>query len=300
MEGEREGKGKGAPTRAAHAVLIALAAVACSPSVVIRPDDPAFARARERLDHTRATVEANTAPPDDKLRFLQAESFYRYRFAFPRRGLGAHLAQAAAVVVELPAFQSLAGSLDLLDLRLRSYDAATQLWESLLAERPTTPLRPLLLYRLGWSYRNTSVAGLPRESGDEAFDLLIHDDPTSPLADLARAAKTVPWKSKDRATGLSLVPGLGQMYVGEYLNGGVRLGIALAAVAMIVAPAVIAYGRRDDLSWGNDWPLLATGLGGLFVLSLDYTTAYQDALRGVVQFNERAEEAFERDHATAP
>ena len=142
------------------------------------------------------------------------------------------MAQAAAVIVELPMFQSLAGSLDLLDLRLRSYDAATQLWESLLAERPTTSLRPLVLYRLGWSYRSTGVSGLPRESGDEAFDLLIHEDPQSPLAGLAREAKGVPWKSKSHATGLSLVPGLGQMYVGEYLNGTIRLSVALAAAAM--------------------------------------------------------------------
>ena len=101
------------------------------------------------------------------------------------------------------------------------------------AERPSTALRPLLLYRLGWSYRNAGVA-------------------------------------------------------------------ALASAAMIVVPAAIAYGRRDDLSWGGDWPLLATGLAGLFILSIDYTTSYQDALRAVVQFNERAEEDFERDHPTAP
>jgi hypothetical protein len=295
-----KGGAQAVTTRPAHAVIAALVLAGCSSSVLVRPDDAAFARARERLARSQASVDRTAAAADEKLRFLQAESFYRYRFAFPRRGLGANLATAAAVVVELPAFQTLAGSLDFIDLRLRSYDAATQLWESLLAERPTTPLRPLILYRLGWSYRSTSVSGLPRESGDEAFDLLIHDDPTSSLAELARTAKSVPSKSKATATGLSLVPGLGQMYVGEYLNGGVRLGIALAAVAMIVAPAVIAYGRRDDLSWGGDWPMLATGLAGLFVLNIDYTTAYQDALRGVVQFNERAEEAFERDHPDAP
>lgn len=252
------------------------------------------------MARTQAEVDRLPASPDEKLRFLQAESFYRYRFAFPERGASGHLAQAAAVVIELPAFQSLAGSLDLMELRLRSYDAATQLWESLLAERPTTTLRPLLLYRLGWSYRSAGVSGLPRESGDEAFDLLLRDDPQAPLADLARAAKAVPWKSKGLATGLSLLPGLGQMYVGEYLNGAIRLSVALAAAAMIITPIAVAYGRRDDLSWSNDWPLLAISLGGLFVLNIDYTTAYQDALRAVVQFNERAEERFEREHPDAP
>jgi hypothetical protein len=280
------------------AIVVALAG--CASSVVIRPDDPVYAHARERLARTQTEIERLPASPDEKLRFLHAESFYRYRFVIPERSLGGQLALAAAVLVELPVFQSLSGSLDLLDLRLRSYDAATQLWESLLAERPATALRPLLLYRLGWSYRSTGVSGLPRESGDEAFDLLIRDDPDAPIAAAARAAKVVPWKSKGTATGWSLIPGLGQMYVGEYLNGTIRLGIALASAAMIVVPIVVAYQRRDDLTWGNDWPLLATGLTGLFVLSIDFTTAYQDAIRGVVQFNERAEEAFEREHPDAP
>jgi hypothetical protein len=280
------------------AIVIALAG--CSSTVVIRPGDPVYAHARERLARTHVEVDRVQPSPDEKLRFLQAEAFYRYRFLFPARSAGGQLALAAAVLVELPVFQSLSGSLDLLDLRLRSYDAATQLWESLLAEHPATPLRPLLLYRLGWSYRSTGVSGLPRESGDEAFDLLIRDYPGTPAADAARAAKLVPWKSKGTATGLSLVPGLGQMYVGEVLNGTIRLGVALASAAMIVVPIVIAYQRRDDLTWGNDWPLLATGLTGLFVLSIDFTTAYQDALRGVVQYNERAEETFERDHPDAP
>jgi hypothetical protein len=277
-----------------------MAFAACSSSVTIRHDDASFARARDRLARTQAEVDRLSAPPEEKLRFMQGEAFYRYRFAFPQRGLGANLAQAAAVIVELPALQSLAGSLDLLDLRLRSYDAATQLWEGLLIDHPATALRPLLLYRLGWAYRSTGVAGLPRESGDEAFDLLIHDCPGTQLANAAVAAKVMRWKSKGRAAGLSLIPGLGQMYVGEHLNGAIRLAVALASAAMIIVPATIAYGRRDELTWGNDWPLLATGLGGLFILNIDYTTSYQDAQRGVVQFNERMEEAFEREHPDVP
>ena len=36
-----------------------------------------------------------------------------------------------------------------------------------------------------------------------------------------------------------------------------------------------------------DAPLLALGLSGLIVLSVDYTTSYEDAMRGVVQWNEK-------------
>ena len=117
---------------------------------------------------------------------------------------------------------------------------------------------------------------------------------------MAREAKTVEWKSKDAATAYSVVPGLGQMYVGEHASGSLRLAIALAAVAMIATPVYIGYQRRNDLAWGRDWPLLAIGLGGLVLLSIDYTTAYQDALRGVVEWNERAESEFERAHPEAP
>ena len=275
-------------------------ALACSSSIVIRADDPMFARAQAQLARTKATVATSGASEAEQVTFLQAESFYRYRFTFPARSLGTQLAQMGAVVVELPALQSLAGSLDLMDLRLRSYDAAVQLWETLLSQYPTSPLRPLALYRLGWAYRSAGVGGLPRESGDEAFALLARDHPASPLAPLSRAAQATAWKSKGTATGLSIIPGLGQMYVGEHLNGSVRLAIALAAAAMIVVPTVVAYQRRDDLTWSGDWPLLAIGLGGLIILNIDYTTAYQDALRGVVQFNERAEAQFENEHPDAP
>jgi len=80
----------------------------------------------------------------------------------------------------------------------------------------------------------------------------------------------------------------------------VRLAVALAAVAMVVLPSVVAYQRRSDLSWGRDWPLFASALGGLIVLNIDYTTAYEDALRGVVQWNERVESRFLDAHPGAP
>ena len=275
-------------------------ALACAPSIVIRADDPVFARTREQLARTKVAAASSGASDAEQVTFLQAESFYRYRFTLPPRSFGTQLAQTAAVIIELPALQALAGSLDVMELRLRSYDAAVQLWETMLVQHPNSSLRPLALYRLGWAYRSAGVGGLPRESGDEAFADLARDYPGSPLAQLSNAAQATAWKSKETATKLSIVPGLGQMYVGEHLNGSVRLAIALAAAAMVVVPTVIAYQHRDDLSWSGDWPLLATALGGLIILNIDYTTAYQDAIRAVVQFNERAEARFENEHPDAP
>ncbi len=245
-------------------------------------------------------VDLDSPTEAERWLFMQAEGFYQYRFAFPPHGLLSYLALAAAAITDFPALQSLAGSVDLVDLRLRSYDGAVHLWETLLVQHPKTALRPLTLYRLGWAYRSTAVSGFPRKSGDEAFNLLMKDYPGSPLAHLSREAKAVPWKSKDKATGFSLVPGLAQMYVGEYKNGAARLGVALGAAAMIIAPSAIAIDRGQDLTWSGDWPLLLSGLLGLVVLSIDYTSSYQDAMRGVGQFNERKQAAFEDGHPEAP
>jgi len=249
---------------------------------------------------TASVVEQEKPTDSEKGLFLQAEGFYQYRFAFPPRGLLSYLAQGAAAVTDLPALQSLAGSLDLADLRLRSYDGAVHLWEALLDEHPQSALRPLTLYRLGWAYRSAGATGFPRSSGDEAFDALAKDHPSSPLAILSREARAVPWKSKGKATAWSLMPGLGQMYVGEYANGAVRLAVALASLAMVAVPVYVASRRSGELSWRSDWPLLATGIGGLIILSIDYTAAYQDALRGVIEFNERSEAEFEERHPEAP
>jgi hypothetical protein len=41
-------------------------------------------------------------------------------------------------------------------------------------------------------------------------------------------------------------------------------------------------------------------VGGLVVLSIDYSLAYQDALRAVMQFNEREETKFEDRRPDAP
>lgn len=281
-------------------VCVALVLAGCASSVLIAPDDQTFLSAQQHFAATAAAVDREQPPTDERWLFLQAEGLYRYRFEPPKRGFLPYLAQGAAAVIDFPALQSLAASLDLADLRLRMYDGSIQLWETLLQRRPQSRLRPLILYRLGWAYRSAGAAGLPRESGDQAFDALITEFPQTPLATAARAAKGTPWKSKDTATGLSLLPGLGQIYVGEKMNGALRLAVAVVSLAAIVVPIYVAYDRRSDLSWRRDWPLLAIGGGGLIMLSIDYTAAYQDALRGVVQFNEKSENEFAARHPEAP
>ncbi|HEY7372668.1 MAG TPA: hypothetical protein VIF57_10950 [Polyangia bacterium] len=285
---------------AALPLAAGLTATACGHSSLIRPDDPVLADSQRRLAATAAAVEASGAPPAERVLFMQAEGFYRYRFQPPHRNLASTAAVVAAVVTELPAFQALAGSLDLDDLRVRSADGAIHLWETLLARDPHTALRPLTLYRLGWAYRNAGAAGLPRASGDEAWSELMAAAPASPLASLAAQARREPWKSKDTATRLSLLPGLGQFYLGQALSGSVRLAIGLGSLALIAVPLYAAYQRRHDLSWSHDWPLLAAGIGGVIVLSVDYTLSYQDAMRGVVESNDRVEADFDARHPEAP
>jgi hypothetical protein len=272
----------------------------CASTVLIPPTDATFARAQRRLASTATRVEALNVPADERLLFMQAEGFFEYRYALASRGTLSSLGEFAAAATDFPALQSFAGSLDLLDLRLRSVNSAIQLWETLLAQKPGTALRPLALYRLGWAYPNSDVLGLPREGGHDAFAALIAENPNTQLASLAGEAERVPMKKKSTAAAWSVVPGLGQFYEGRALSGTIRLGIALGSLAAVVAPAVVAYERRSDLTWHHDWPLLATSLAGLFVLSFDYTASYEDAMRGVVEWNERAEADFEGRHPEAP
>ena len=285
---------------AAVGLGLVLASGGCASSVLIPRTDNSFVIAQQRLVRTAAQLEREDVTIEERLLFMQAESFYRYRFQPPRRLLLSYLAEAAAAVADFPALQAVAGALDLTELRLRMYDGSVQLWETLLEQHPGTRLRPLALYRLGWAYRSAGASGFPRESGQQAFEQLIHDHPGSPLAGLAQQARASPSKSKSTATAFTVMPGLGQIYVGEPLNGAVRLAITLASVALVAVPGVVAYRRRDDLGWGRDWPLVATGVAGLVLLSIDYTAAYRDALRGVVEFNERNEAAFELQHPEAP
>lgn len=280
-------------------ILIFLASCSTT-SVLIKPNDQNFNLSQKRFERTIILINESTSRPDERALFLQAESFYRYRFIPPQKSKLSFLAEAAASITDFPAFQSLAGSLNLLDLRVRSSDSAIQLWETFLTRYPQSPLRPLVLYRLGWAYRNVAATGLPRENPNEAFDELIRDHPTSFLAELSKEAKDVSWKSKSTAAKRSLIPGLGQIYVGETKSGVIRLSVALASVAAIVAPIYIATHRDSKLTLKHDWPLLATGLGGLIVLSFDYTSSYEDSMRGVVDWNEREENNFNSKHIEAP
>jgi hypothetical protein len=280
-------------------LVLAASLSACAPSVLVHRDDDTYRRAIGHFQHVRDLVAASLAPDDEQLMFLQAEALFRYRFAIPSHSAASELAETAAAVTNLPVFESLASSLDLVTLRLRSVDGAVQLWETLLDRDPKTPLRALADYQLGWAYRNAIAAGFPRDT-DRAFDDLASCCKDSPLTPFAAEAKRVPWKSQARAAVWSLVPGLGQMYVGNYGSGAVRLAIALATTAMIATPAAIAFERRGDLSWGHDWPLLLTAAIGATLLAIDYSSSYQDAMRGVLEYNERREDAFEAAHPEAP
>jgi hypothetical protein len=271
----------------------------CGGSVLIRHDDLTYRDGIAHFQRTRRLVEASLAPDEDQAMFLEAEGFYRYRFEPPGRSAISYLAQGAASVVSLPVLDSLAGALDLFSLRLRTADAAVQLWETLLVRDPVTTLRPLALYRLGWAYRNALGSGFP-SGADAAFDALIVKYPASDLARLAADARRVPWKSQSAATAWSVVPGLGQFYTGHYASGALRLTIAAAAAAAIIVPTVLAYERGSNLSLSHDWPLFVIAGAGAAVLAVDYSSSYQDARATAIELNERAEAAFEARHPGAP
>ena len=282
-------------------VLAALVSTpgACGHSIVISAADPKLQSSIERLARTEQRVEQLSSSEAERRLFMMAESFYRYRFDVPRPQLKAYLAQTAAVVTELPAFQELSAALDISYLRLKSYDGAAQLWETLIAAYPSSPLRPLALYRLGWAYRSTSVAGLPRDS-DAAFAEVIRAEPDSELGALAREARQTPWKSQDVAMAYSLFPGLPQLYVGRYVEGSIRIAVGLASMAAVAVPVVLAIERGGALSFSHDWPLLLTGSLGLLVLTIDYAGSYQEGVHSVVEHNERQEALFERMRPNAP
>jgi hypothetical protein len=267
-----------------------------SPSLLVSSSDSVFKESQARLTRTTKWVDEARAPTSERTLFLQAENFYRYRFEPPTRGGRSFLAEAAAAATDFPAFQALAGTFDLFDLRIRMSDAAVQLWEMFLIQFPSSSLRPLTLYRLGWAYHSIGVSGFPREEPSEAFDELIRTEPQSFLGGLALQAKSTEWKSKSSAATRSLLPGLGQIYVGETRSGVLRMAVAAMAAAAFAVPTYLAFHRHGDVSF----PLVVLGLGGLIVLSYDYTSSYEDSQRGVVQWNERAESMFNLSHPQAP
>ncbi len=283
-------------TKFVNIILIIGFLNACSVnSALIRKDDHTFLKAQQQLQRTEKIIDGLNPELSERNLFLQAENFYQYRFLPPEKNTAKYLSEAASAITDFPGFQSLTGSLGFEDLRFRSSDSAVQIWETLLDFYPKTKLRSFTLYRLGWAYRNVGAQGLPRSSPDEAFNQLIKDYPNSLLAKLSKKAKTIPWKSKETAAVRSLIPGFGQMYLGETHNGLIRLGVAIAALVAVALPVYDAAhgGQKSSLD-------IAAGLGGLIVLSFDFTSSFEDAMRGVVLWNERAEYEFNFANQSAP
>ncbi len=283
------------PGRGAALLCVACLCWGCATAAPLRLDDPAFAAGQSRLRETAGRLAgAKPLAPDEGL-FLQAESFHAYRFHLRRsRSVESYLAQTLAAFTDFAPLTVIAASQGIFDLRLRAYDGAAQLYQALVAGYPASALRPLALYRLGWACRSTSDDGFPCASRD-AFAALERDDPSSPLADLARDAARVPSRSLDRATLWSILPGAGQIYAGEVLDGTVRLSVAAAFGALALVPLVgMVRARRFG------WFPTALSLAGVVGLQVTYTTSYQDAQRAVLDFNERHEAAFVAGHPGAP
>jgi hypothetical protein len=278
--------------------VFVLLVVGCTPSAVIRPDDATFARATDRLRQsarhldTEAALEAprRDEPTPDEALFLQAESFYRYRFEMRPPTAGSFAAQAAAAFVEFSPLSVLAASEGINDVRLQTYNAAAQLYETLLLRYPDSKLRPLALWRLGWTYRNVSLSGFPRDADHALAELK-----DTPFAGVAEEARRVPYKSQDAALAWSILPGAGQMYVGRWGNGMLRLGIATGFAAAAIVPIVL---QVKDAEF--DWRSTLVSVLGFVGLQVTYTSSYQDAQRSALEFNERQEAAFEASHPQAP
>ncbi len=277
------------------AVAVACLCWGCATTGPVQSGDPTFAAAERHLAGSAARLRtAQTLSPDEVL-FVQAESLYFYRFSLERgRSTQSYAAQAAAALADFAPLAVLSASQGLLDLRLRTYDGAAQLYTTLASRYPDSPLRPLALYRLGWACRNTSGDAFPCSSR-AALETLAREDPGSPLAPLAADALRVPARSLDRATAWSILPGAGQIYVGEVLNGTVRLSVGAAFGALALVPVIVML-REHRFRWGLSALSAAGGIG----LQVTYTTSYQDAQRAVLEFNERQEAAFEAEHPLAP
>lgn len=272
-------------------ILLALLA-GCAHSPLIRPDDAEFHAAQARLSSTEESARAN-APADERASFLQAESFYRYRWSLHLHDSRSYALQIVAATLDFGPFSAAASNNGVSDLRLLAYDGAAQLYEAHLARFPEGKLAPLALWRLGWAYRAAQSESFPRGS-DEVFGHLTKSgDPL--LSPLAAEALRTPWKSQDTAVALSIVPGLGQIYAGETANGVVRLVLAAGFAALFAAPLIVAA-RQDSYTWQR---LTASTLG-FIGLQVVYTTSYQDAQRAALEYDERAEAAFMAAHPAAP
>lgn len=274
-------------------LLLAMVA-ACAPSPLLRPDDAVHARALARYQHLASATCVDAAPvgPDGAL-FLQALALDEYRFDERPRSGRSYAAQALAAASDLAPLAALAAQNGLGDLRLLASSGAAQLYEHLLARHPQSPLAPLALFRLGFARWNDVVGGFPRES-PEVFAALGRLREPQPARALAADASALQPLSPDAALAWSILPGAGQIYVGETGSGVLRLGVAAGFAAMTVLPVVL-MARHDEL----DWRGVTLALVGLVGLQVTYTVSYQDAQRSAVERNERAEETFFAAHAPA-
>jgi len=270
-----------------------LALCGCAPSALIKPRDAVFAESSKRFLKSAQGLGIKAATPDGAL-FMQAEAFYHYRFSLQTQDARSMAAEIAVATTDFAPLGYWAASLEMGDFRMQAYDGAIQLYEALLSRFPDTTLRPLVLYRLGWAYRNISMDGFP-ERPDQPFKDLVKNYPGTPLADLAGAAQGIPYKTQNLATDWSLLPGAGQMYLGHWGDGTVRLSLAAGfAAAALLPPALMFRDRRFD------WLETLLSLAGVIGLEVTYTTAYQDAKRQAVEFNETREQDFDLAHPSAP
>jgi len=187
-----------------------------------------------------------------------------------------------------------AASTEINQLRMQSYNGATQLWETMLLKFPNSQLKPLTLYRLGWSYRNVSIDGFPRNDID-VLDALTNEYPSSPYTPLAKEMMSLPFKTQNKAAAWSLLPGAGQMYVGDWKLGVLNFSIASGFAAMAVIPAITMVNNKK-----LDWLGLGMTTVGIIGLQVTYTVSCEDAQRRAIKFNENQEREFEIHHPIAP
>jgi hypothetical protein len=268
---------------------------ACAQSPLVKPGDETFRESSEKFrEVTRALPReegtAKAEPDEAGALFIQAEAFYRYRLQLRSRGGLSLAAQALAASTDFAPLSIWAASSEINVLRMQSYNGAIQLYEKLLADHPDSKLVPLTLYRLGWAYRNVSLAGFPQNS-ETAFTRLAEKYPSSPLAPLALESMKVPYKTQNKAIGWSVIPGAGQIYIGQDKSGLIRLALAAAFAAAALIPPIFMVKNRE-----LEWPGVALSLAGFVGLQVDYTTSYQDAQVSAIEFNENEEKEFEARH----
>lgn len=284
-----------------------LLAWGCAPSPLIRKDDPIYRHSLSRLSSDLGMLSGFGSPdslhgkpvmrepdPLEEALFLQAEAFYHYRLEMRSPGALSMTTQALAASTDFAPLSVWAASSEINQLRMLSYNGAVQLYEDFLSRYPESPLAPLVLYRLGWAYRSISIRGFPGNPR-QPLEVILNRFPQSPLAPFAKELLTIPFKTQENAAAWSIIPGAGQIYIGETANGMVRFSIAAAFASAALLPPIFMIKNRQ-----LDWPGLLLSATGFIGLQVSYTFAFQDAQRGAVLFNEAKEKGFEERHPNAP